>query len=73
MRRLKFVPRKMARGAKGRKPGRHLRNWIGNFLNQVQGYGGFSKGKQRMSKGQTDEKVIEYQYFSGQINDANVR
>jgi len=24
MRRLKFVPRKMARGAKGRKPGRHF-------------------------------------------------
>ena len=73
MRRLKFVPRKMARGAKGRKSGRHLRNRIGNFWNQVQGHGGISKGKQKVSMGQSGEIVIEYQYFSGQINDANVR
>ena len=27
MRRLKLVPRYMARGARGRKDGRHLRKW----------------------------------------------
>ena len=33
--------------------------------NQVQGHGGISEGKQKVMR--------KYQYFSGQINDANVR